>query len=124
MRASRIAAITVMGAAAFGVSAASAYADESGGIETSPHWVKAGQVVRISTEVCHSPAKVHVDIDGVRHWIWLATVTGEGRTGWFQVPRDTDPGRYEVEGRCRSGSGLGVEGDFHVLHHDHHRVGD
>jgi hypothetical protein len=126
MRVSRIAAITVMGAAAFGVSATSAYAHEgrSGEIETAPHAVQAGHVVRFSTEACHcSAAKVHVDIDGVRHWITLAKRTDEGRTGWFKVPRDTDPGRYEVEGHCKNGRS--VEGAFwvknHHERHEHHK---
>ena len=135
MRVSRIAAITVMGAAAFGVSATSAYANEgrSGSIETSPHVVKPGHVVRLTTEACHcGPAKVHVTIDGKHHWVKLAKWTAEGKTGWFKVPRDTDPGRYEVEGHCKWGRG--IEGAFwvpkdaqgaqgappHGGHHHHH----
>jgi hypothetical protein len=128
MRVSRIAAVTVLGAAAFGVSVTSAYADEgrSGQIEASPHAVQAGHVVRFSTESCHcGPAKVHVDIDGKRHWVKLAKWTDEGKTGWFKVPRDTDPGRYEVEGWCHHGRS--IEGEFwvkkeheHHWHHHHH----
>lgn len=133
MRVSRIAAITVMGAAAFGASATSAFANEgrSGQIETSPHAVKPGHVVRLSTEACHQcgPVKVHIDIDGKRHWVKLAKWTDEGKTGWFKVPRDTDPGRYEVEGHCKSGRS--IEGTFrvrkshsmhhhHAMHHHHH----
>lgn len=128
MRVSRIAAITVMGAAAFGVSATAAYADEgrSGQIEASPHAVKPGHVVRLSTESCHScgPVKVHVTIDGKRHWIKLAKWTPEGKTGWFKVPRDTDPGRYEVEGHCKNGreieGAFWVKHEHHMKHHHHH----
>lgn len=143
MRVSRIAAITVMGAAAFGVSATSAYADYgsaeqgmsspswwdhdmhhmSGEIEVSPHAVRPGHVVQLSTEDCHrcGPVRVHIDIDGVRHWVKLSKWTSEGKTGWFRVPRDTDPGLYEVEGHCKWGRG--VEGEFWVKrahHHCHH----
>jgi hypothetical protein len=136
MRVSRIAAITVMGAAAFGVSATSAYADygtshkdmsshskwdkrkwderKPGEIEASPTAVKPGHVVRLSTEDCHKcgPVKVHIDIDGVRHWVKLAKWTPEGKTGSFKVPRDTDPGKYKVEGHCKWGRKL--EGSFEV----------
>lgn len=131
MRVPRIAAITVMGAAAFGVSAATASAgtDRSGHIEASPHVVKPGHVVRLTTEACHScgPAKVHVDVDAKRYWVKLAKWTEKGKTGWFKVPRDTDPGRYEVEGRCHHGRA--IEGAFwvknehkkhHEVHHHHH----
>jgi hypothetical protein len=124
MRVSRIAAIIVMGAAAFGVSATAAYAEDgkSGEIESSPHAVKAGQMIRFTTEDCRQcgPVKVHVDIDGVRHWVKLAKWTDEGKTGWFKVPRDTDPGRFEVEGHCKNGRS--VEGTFWVKksHHKHH----
>ena len=131
MRVSRIAAITVMGAATFGVSAATASADtgKTGQIESWPHMVKPGHVVRLSTESCHQcgPAKVHVTVDGKRHWVKLAKWTKEGKTGWFKVPRDTDPGRYEVEGHCRNGRA--IEGAFwvqkehkvkHKMHHHHH----
>jgi hypothetical protein len=136
MRVSRIAAITVMGAAAFGASAATASADsdhKSGRIEASPHVVKPGHVVRLTTEACHhcGPAKVHVTVDGKRHWVKLAKWTEEGKTGWFKVPRDTDPGRYEVEGHCHNGRA--IEGSFwvpkehkkehkkhHMGHHHHH----
>ncbi|NUR61781.1 MAG: hypothetical protein HOV87_24440 [Catenulispora sp.] len=131
MRVSRIAAITVMGAAVFGVSATSAYADSdrsdrSGQVEASPHVVKPGHVIRFSTESCHcGPAKVHVTIDQKRYWVKLAKWTDEGKTGWFKVPRDTDPGRYEVEGHCHNGRS--IEGTFwvakeHKKHHEgHHR---
>lgn len=135
MRVSRIAAVTLMGAAAFGVSATSAYADygsshgmsghsawdhpshehgRSGEIEASPHAVWPGHVVRFSTEDCHQcgPVRVHVDIDGERHWVKLAKWTPEGKTGWFRVPPDTDPGRYEVEGHCKHGRS--IEGSFWV----------
>ena len=135
MRASRIAAITVMGAAAFGVSAAtaataSANDGRAGRIEVGPHAVKPGHVVRLSTEACHQcgPVKVHVDIDGKRHWVKLDKWTHEGKTGWFRVPRDTDPGRVEVEGHCKTGRS--IEGAFwvkeahdehhHKTHHHHH----
>jgi hypothetical protein len=132
MRVSRIAAVAVMGAATFGVSATSAYACESrpGRVEASPHAVTPGHLVRLSTESCHTcgPAKVRVDIDGKRHWVKLAAWTTEGKTGWFKVPRDTDPGRYEVEGHCRNGRE--IEGAFwvktehhkkhHTAHHHHH----
>lgn len=137
MRVQRIAAVTIMGAAALGVSATSAYAGEgrTGRIEASPHAVTPGHVVRLSTESCHScgPVKVHVNIDGARHWVKLAKWTREGKTGWFKVPRDTDPGRYEVEGHCKNGRA--IEGAFrvkkehhkkhhsvhhHAMHHHHH----
>jgi hypothetical protein len=135
MRVSRIAAVTVMGAAAFGVSAATASADSgrSGQIESWPHMVKPGHVVRLTTESCHQcgPAKVHITVDGKRHWVKLAKWTDEGKTGWFKVPRDTDPGRYEVEGHCHNGRA--IEGAFwvqkehkvehkkhHMAHHHHH----
>ena len=124
MRVSRIAAITVMGAAAVGVSATSAYADSdrSGRIEASPHAVKPGHVVRLSTESCRDcgPAKVHVTIDHKRYWVKLAKWTDEGKTGWFKVPRDTDPGRYEVEGRCHKGRE--IEGAFWVKEHKKHHT--
>jgi hypothetical protein len=48
--------------------------------------VKAGHVVRFSTEDCTAPVMVHVDIDGVRHWVRLGTQTDEGATGFFRVP--------------------------------------
>ena len=122
MRLSRIAAVALLSMAGLGTSAAAAYADDgrSGQIEASPHVVKAGHVVRLSTEACHcgEPAKVHVKIDGVRHTIWLKKHTSEGATGWFRVPKDTDTGRYEVEGRCDDGPR--VEGAFWVKHRHHH----
>ena len=125
MRVSRIAAITVMGAAAFGVSATSAYAGEGkpGKIEASPHAVKPGHVVRLSTEACHTcaPAKVHVDIDGKRHLIKLHKRTPEGKTAWFKVPRDADPGRYEVEGHCKK-NGREIEGSFWVKKEHHEKA--
>lgn len=117
MRLPRIAAIALTGATAFCAAAPAALADSSGRIEASPHAVEAGDTVRLSTESCgHSPlARVHVDIDGARHWIWLNQHTSEGLTGWFAVPRDTDPGRYSVEGRCVH-SGHEIEGTFWVRH--------
>jgi hypothetical protein len=192
MRVSRIAAITVMGAAAFGVSATAAHADygksgqgesswshksskseswsdksgkseswsdksgkseswshksgkseswshkssmpwsskkKPGEIEVAPAAVKAGHKVKFSTEDCHKcgPVKVHVDIDGKRYWVKLAKWTPEGKTGWFKVPKDTDPGKYKVEGHCKWGRP--IEGSFtvkkdhkwhHEMKHHHH----
>lgn len=127
MRLSRIAAIALLSTAAIGTSATAAYADDgwrhhhrTGEVEAFPHVVMPGHIVRFSTEACHchEPAKVHVDIDGVRHWVWLNEHTSEGATGFFRVPRDTDSGRYEVEGWCDDGPG--VEGTFWVHHHHHH----
>jgi hypothetical protein len=132
MRVARIVAVTAMGAAAFGVSATAASADtgRTGRIEISPHAVKPGHVVRLATEACHQcgPVKVHVTVDGKRHWVKLATWTHQGKTGWFKVPRDAHPGRYEVEGHCRNGRP--IEGTFrvererkqhhHTAHHSMH----
>jgi hypothetical protein len=118
MRLSRTAAIALVGATAFCATAPAAFADDdsSGQIEASPHAVHPGGTVQLSTEDCWRAAKVHVDIDGTRHWIWLAHRTSEGVTGWFTVPWDTDPGRYGVEGRCLH-HGPEVEGSFWVKHH-------
>jgi hypothetical protein len=121
MRISRIAAIALLGTAAFGASATAAYADDnSGQIETSPHAVRPGHVVVLSTESCHScgPAKVHFTIDNVRYNVWLKTHTSEGKTGWFRVPLDADPGRVSVEGRCKNGRE--IEGSFWVKNTHHH----
>ena len=114
----RTAAIALMSATAFCAAAPAALADSSGQIEAHPHAVRPGHTVQLSTEDCrHShAAKVHVAIDGTRHWIWLAHRTSEGLTGWFTVPRDTDPGKYSVEGRCVC-TGHEVEGSFWVKHH-------
>jgi hypothetical protein len=123
MRVPRIAAIALLGTAAFGASATAAYADDSSGrIETSPHAVLPGHVVRLSTESCHwcGPAKVHLTIDDKRYNVWLKSHTSEGKTGWFRVPKDTDPGKVSVEGRCAHGRE--VEGSFWVkkVHHERH----
>jgi len=120
MRLSRTAVVALMGAAAFCATAPVALANDSGQIEASPHVVHPGGIVRLSTEDCVSSrvAKVHVDIDGVRHWIWLNHHTSEGLTGWFTVPWDADSGRYTVEGRCWH-HGPEIEGSFWVKHHHH-----
>jgi hypothetical protein len=118
MRFPRTAAVTLMGAAAFCATAPAAFADSSGEIEVSPHAVHAGHTVHLSTEDCwRTPvAKVHVDFDGTRHWVWLAHHTSEGLTGWLTVPRDTDPGTYNVEGRCGHHE-REIEGSFWVVKH-------
>lgn len=125
MRVPRIAVIALLGAAAVGTSATAASA-HTGRIEPSPHAVRQGGVVALSTESCRhcSPAKVFVNVDGKHYKVWLDEHTSEGMTGWFHVPWDTDPGRYEVEGRCAHGPKL--EGSFwvkkghHEQHHHHH----
>jgi len=118
MRLSRTAAVALMGATAFCATVPAAFADDSGRIEASPHAVHPGGTVQLSTEDCRSnAAKVHVKIDGVRYWIWLNHHTSEGLTGWFTVPRDTDPGRYVVEGHCGH-FGPEIEGHFWVKHHE------
>jgi len=117
MRLPRTVAIALMGATAFCAAAPAALADSSGETEAHPHAVRAGHTVQLSTEDCRHAlaAKVHVDIDGKRHWVWLNHRTREGLTGWFRVPRDTDPGKYTVEGRCVYRTHE-VEGSFVVKH--------
>ena len=120
MRLCRTATIALIGATAFCAAAPAALADSSGETEASPHAVRAGHTVQLSTEDCRHAlaAKVFVDIDGKRHWVWLNHRTSEGLTGWFRVPRDTDPGTYTVEGRCVYRTHE-VEGTFVVKHrHD------
>lgn len=141
MRVPRAAAVAMLGAAAFCVSAPVALADSSGQIEVAPHVVHPGEWVQVSTEDCHHShaAKVYVDIDQVKYTIWLNHHTDEGLTGWFWVPRDTDPGTYGVEGHCvpwhsddsehvSVDSHMSVDGDHHgreiegsfVVKHDCH----
>jgi hypothetical protein len=126
MRLPRFAAVALMGATAFCATVPAALADSSGEIEASPQAVHPGGTVQLSTEDCKTPAKVSVVIDGKRYWIWLNHRTSEGITGWFKVPRDTDPGKYTVEGRCDDRDrdkcehhGREIEGSFWVKKDDH-----
>lgn len=117
MRLSRTTAVALLSAAAFCTTAPVALADYSGRIESSPHAVHPGDTVQLSTEECRdaTAALVHVDIDGIRHWIWLTQSTSDELTGSFVVPERADAGRYIVEGRCAH-HGREVEGSFWVKH--------
>jgi hypothetical protein len=114
MRRSLVALAALAGAATFTLAApANAFAGGAGEIEVSPMVVQPGHTITLSTEDCKGEAHVSVTIDGVKHGIELEKKTSEGITGTFRVPKDTDNGRFDVEGTCEN-TGRELEGHFFV----------